>query len=749
LNKDEYIYYHPDIENPYITCLKEETTNIRCSYDNISYGLIEKIITPETDEYTYAYDTDLNLDKINLPDNKTRTFTRDDLGNVNSFKDEANAIREYLTDDNGNLIARILPGPDGFRREEYYTYNTRDQLTNMKSGKTEYNLAYDKSGKLNSVTGNNSYSYNAEYEGNYLTSETTDTGTVNYTYTDSGRIESINSDNVTLSYTYDHMGRMQSIDHNGATIQFAYNNTSNRTEINYPNNITKKMEYYKNGQIKEEKILKFSTEIYSCSYEYNNNGYLTLRKEMVKTEDTFEVEVSKFTYNPDGTLHKAYYSDGEIEEFVYDSNGNRTKLLSKAYGRVDFRYDEYNRLSELVTVNEIGYDTGKTRFMYDPEGNVIAKVGKEEAEYAYDEFGNLNEVTRDSESVQLTYSPFGERLSRTVKNEDEERTERFVYAGDNVLIQYIYDKEGNLLKKNSVISGLGVDEIYGVTGKYFVRDYLGNIKAIFDTEGNLLNLRRYRAFGEEIHTSASGYGFTSREYDDIAGLYYFRSRYYDPKLGRFLQKDIYNEAGYLYGNPGVIYNPAQLNPYNYVGNNPVNYIDPYGTDAYVLNEHFKLVADVNHTAILFYDPDKREFYYYSFALEKNKKKEKYKNVKEALDSKELKRYYQMWPIDLTKEQLKKSIKAANELLDNKYKLNKFACDDFVEKVLEAAGFDLKDKITPKGQINYFKEKFPQDKEFFDPQTDLPNLIETENYYNNDYHKEKLKEFKNLINENCK
>jgi len=96
----------------------------------------------------------------------------------------------------------------------------------------------------------------------------------------------------------------------------------------------------------------------------------------------------------------------------------------------------------------------------------------------------------------------------------------------------------------------------------------------------MTDYRRYRAYGEEMIEPENGFGFTSREYDNISGLYYYRSRYYDPRIGRFIQKDKYNEAGILNNDPEVIYNPSQLNNYVYVANNPVNYVDPWGEKTY-------------------------------------------------------------------------------------------------------------------------------------------------------------------------
>jgi RHS repeat-associated protein len=56
---------------------------------------------------------------------------------------------------------------------------------------------------------------------------------------------------------------------------------------------------------------------------------------------------------------------------------------------------------------------------------------------------------------------------------------------------------------------------------------------------------------------------TGREWDKETGLYYYRERYYDPMEGKFISKD---PIGFKGG----------INLYAYVGQNPINYTDPFG-----------------------------------------------------------------------------------------------------------------------------------------------------------------------------
>src|SRR5262249_5855314 len=65
--------------------------------------------------------------------------------------------------------------------------------------------------------------------------------------------------------------------------------------------------------------------------------------------------------------------------------------------------------------------------------------------------------------------------------------------------------------------------------------------------------------------NAAGHAFTGREWDVTAQLHYYRARYYDSSVGRFLSPDPIEFLG-------------GTNFYRYVGDNPVNWRDPLGLE---------------------------------------------------------------------------------------------------------------------------------------------------------------------------
>jgi RHS repeat-associated protein len=118
--------------------------------------------------------------------------------------------------------------------------------------------------------------------------------------------------------------------------------------------------------------------------------------------------------------------------------------------------------------------------------------------------------------------------------------------------------------------GLGIDEFFtgtdGVGVRALLPDALSSPVALGDGTGTLQTQYTYEPFGVTTQTGAastSSFKYTGRE-DDSTGLMYYRARYYQPRLQRFISEDPIEFLG------------GDVNLYGYVGKNPILSIDPLG-----------------------------------------------------------------------------------------------------------------------------------------------------------------------------
>lgn len=137
-------------------------------------------------------------------------------------------------------------------------------------------------------------------------------------------------------------------------------------------------------------------------------------------------------------------------------------------------------------------------------------------------------------------------------------------------IEFLYD--------NSGVAGI----VYNSATYIYRKDAQGKIVALIDSNGNVVVEYKYDAWGNHAVLDANGSDITSAThigmlnsfryrgyyYDDETGLYYLKSRYYDPEVGRFITID---DISYI--DPETI---NGLNLYAYCGNNPVMRVDENG-----------------------------------------------------------------------------------------------------------------------------------------------------------------------------
>lgn len=102
-------------------------------------------------------------------------------------------------------------------------------------------------------------------------------------------------------------------------------------------------------------------------------------------------------------------------------------------------------------------------------------------------------------------------------------------------------------------------------------DALGSVRQWTDDAGNVTYAAAYTPYGETLwqqDSTQSAWGYTGEWWDADVGLEYPRARWYSPQVGIFSSPDPF---------PGLQTQPLSFNPYLYALANPINYVDPTGT----------------------------------------------------------------------------------------------------------------------------------------------------------------------------
>ncbi len=223
------------------------------------------------------------------------------------------------------------------------------------------------------------------------------------------------------------------------------------------------------------------------------------------------------------------------------------------------------------------------------------------AAYAWDAAGCLtNRVYSDSSggAASASYSWTGDyRLSRAATNGAFACSFEWDALGNLVAFSNAAGRVMCLVEDGHVLADVGADggplRVYVRTegvdgwlgfvdltgaaprGRWFVADAVGSVRAVVDDGGGMIERYDCDAWGRVLRVEGadgvprarSAIGnrilWQGREWFPDAGLHFFRERWYDPVVGRWVSEDPIGLAG-------------GLNLYEFCGGDPVNGRDPFG-----------------------------------------------------------------------------------------------------------------------------------------------------------------------------
>ncbi len=469
--------------------------------------------------------------------------------------------------------------------------------------------------------------------------------TLTYWYDDAGRLTDIFYNGQQLaSYSYDSAGRLQS-----QTVRPLGTNATLTTTLTYADaqsvGAIGKVEWRWNGQ----SLALFNYEGYNNQRGYYPDGTLARAQETLAGQPTRFWEwdydekgqlayekrregngswsQTNFTYDAGGNLwgngawvyhynQLVYAPQAEGNNgwyFNYTANGERFRRWTTNRGTAlqgdvnrDGQVDDADLNAVLFAfgnscsgcpedLNGDGQvDDADLQVVLFNFGDSISSGGSLSWEYAYDIWGNLIEAHSPAAGTyRAGYDALGRRLWEEVQTAQGTRRTYFLYEGDTMIgevspegvYEYVWGLLGPIAR---------IDLQNPANTRYYVLDGLGHVRMLVSPGGNPTDVYHYDSWGTPIATWMESTrqpfrwnGMYGYEYVAFTGLYHVGAREYDPRVGRWLQRD----PASIMGAP---------NFYSYALNDPINYLDiggmqPEKRPPVVIYIHGSLAKDVPFT----------------------------------------------------------------------------------------------------------------------------------------------------------
>ncbi|WP_436969469.1 DNRLRE domain-containing protein [Actinacidiphila glaucinigra] len=481
----------------------------------------------EKDNFAYSYDLNGNLTRIDDTSSTAKidsyTITYTGLNQVQKVSESLAGVEKkstsYAYDANGQ--PDTITHPDQFSK---YTYDLRELVKTVSVGKS----ATDASPKVTS-----------------------------YTYTDRGQeLRETKANGNTVDYTYYLDAALKSATERkpGSTLvsshTYAYDPNGNRSQ-----DVARKMNaddhsayldsttnYSYDPADRLKQAVKTGNGAGTETYVHDNNANVI--------SETVKGTTTAYEYDRNRLLNATVGS--ATAKYNYDPFGRQESVTSVSDGKIVSRnvYDGFDHVVESQKTDSSG-SLKSTTYTFDPLDRTTSKtVNGKTTDYEY--LGLSNEVLDEKVAGSLTksyqYSPWGERLSQIKYNSDGTTEDGYYGYNGHTDVETLTDKNGDA-KATYGYTAYGSDDTSEFTG---------------------IDKPDAADPGKEAYNP---YRFNAKRWDAQSGTYDMGFRDYDPGLGRFTTRDMYNGA---LADMDLGADPYTGNRYAFAGGNPVSGVEVDG-----------------------------------------------------------------------------------------------------------------------------------------------------------------------------
>lgn len=500
------------------------------SYDPVSRRV--RITDARGIQTEFAYD---NLDRVSSVANgqgNRSLYVYDAVGNLTSFTNERGNRDTFTYDGLNRQLTRVTP----LGKTESRTFDLGGNVTRFvdRRGQTSQ-FVYDNLNRLTAATYQDGASVSRKYDGFSRIANINDSssGTFDFTYNAAGLLISVSGPNGAIAYSYDLASRLALRQVVGQpALSYAYDAADNLTGAAFPSA--------------------------AVNYSYDGANRLTklMRSNGVSSQYTYDA-ADRLTSLVHGTASATLVA----QNYIYDALGRRSFAESPiaqplATSASTAAFDAANRI----------LSNGATTYSSDDNGNVVSAAGSAgTTTYKWDSRNRLTTISSSNgQTTKLSYD-FGGNLISQVDSGPTNLTRNFIpdLLGN---VAYVSRSDGDSF---SVLSGQTIDDHQAVLHssglvEYGLLDALGSTTATADGTGAIKTRFFYEPFGQSTPSGPTTYPFQFAGRTPIGPLIYMRARYFDPGTGRFVSED-----------PLGISSDSN-NLFEYVGNSPVNDVDPTG-----------------------------------------------------------------------------------------------------------------------------------------------------------------------------